>query len=186
MLRWAPLLSLTLVLLPAGAQEPAPPSGAALSFARSYHLPRSSAQVYDEALAAWQMTFAREPGAKLERTDKEAGVLEGTARMNYRSAMLTAREETMGVITYRVLIQAGNGECRVLITTLKHSGNRITPGGGKDFGLLAEGVRPVKPVPGLGARNQERIYADMKTQASSHLDNLLRAFGSLVRRSAEP
>lgn len=161
-------------------------STAAISFSRTFTVPLSRSQVYDAALLAWQRSFGNQPGAKLTGTDAANGVLEGVARLNYRSTVLTAREETMGVITYRVTIHAGNGECALRVTQLTHSGNRNAMKGGLGFGLLTGTVVPPAPHPGISHRSAIRIYADLKQQAGDRIGNLLGVFGATLRQAGGP
>ncbi len=168
------------------AQVAGPDSTAAIVFSRTFTLPLSRIQVYDAALLAWQRSFGAEPAAKLSGTDPESGVLEGSARLNYRSTVLTAREETMGTIAYRVTISAGHGECTVRVTQLVHAGNRNAIKGGLGFGLLTGTVVPPGPHPGVSYRSAIRIYADLKQQTADRINALLAAFGSTLRQATGP
>ena len=185
MLRAFPALLLLLVLLRAAAQ-PDGQESAALSFTHTFGVPLARAQMFDAAMLSWERTFGLEPAAVLGRNDRASGVIEGTARINYRSGPLTAREETMGVIAYRVMVQAGNGECTVLVTHLVHSGNRGAMRGGLDFGLLTGASVPAGGHPGVSHRNAARLMDDMRMQATDRITALFNAFGSVLRQAAGP
>ncbi len=184
MSRWLPVVLLLPVAIANQAQVVVADTAAALTFNHAYSVPLARAQVFDAALRAWAQSFGREPGAGLGHTDRENGVIEGTARIKYRGVPLTAREETMGVISYRVMIQAGNGECTVMVTHLVHTGNRGAMNGGMDFGVLTGGI-PEKH-PGVSHRNAQRICADMRTQSTDRITALLNAFGASLRMAVEP
>ena len=160
-------------------------STAAVTFSHTFTAPLSRAQLFDAAQIAWQRSFGLEPAAKLAVADRENGVLEGTARMNYRSALLTAREETMGVVTYRVTVAAANGECSVRVTQLLHTGNRNAMHGGLSFGLLTGAMVPTAPHPGVSHRNAVRIYGELKEQAGQRVNDLVNAFGSTLRQVSQ-
>lgn len=180
------LLTVPLLLVLSGrAQGLEGDSTAALSFNRSVNVPLNVVQIHDRATEAWTWTFGKEPGAKLVRTDREAGVIEGVARVNFRSSTVSMREESMGVIQYRVMIHIRPGECRITVTELTHSGNRNTARGGIHLGLLTRSILPPVKVPGAGRSNAMRLYADMKEQASTRVNAVLQAFTSRLRASAE-
>src|SRR5688572_25147610 len=103
-LRFIALLYVPLLVPAIVAQTLANDSTAALLVSRSVSVPLNNLKLFDSAVEAWTWTFGQEPGAKLVRSDREQGILEGTARLNFRSQMLTNREETMGVIQYKVVI----------------------------------------------------------------------------------
>ena len=183
------LIALLVVLLPFGGgkvycQDDAP--DAALTFSRSVNIPLNAVQLYDKALDAWTWTFGREPGAMLKRSDRDQGVLEGVARVNFRSEMLTNREETMGVVHYRVVVQVRAGECRVVVSELTHVGNRAAPRGGIHVGPLTKGIDPPTRVSGMGRSNVQRLYADMKEVATKQITSVMQAFEARLRASVEP
>ncbi|MEZ4806149.1 MAG: hypothetical protein R2815_01575 [Flavobacteriales bacterium] len=182
-----PLL-LFLILAPCGlfAQDLTADSTSALSFVRSVNAPRNAVQLFDSAVEAWTWTFGKEPGAKVIRSDRNAGVIEGTARVNFRSEQLVMREESMGTIQYRIMITVHAGECRVVITELVHSGNRNTQRGGVHLGLLTRSSMPVNRIRGQGRSNVVGLYADVKQQASDRITTVLQTFASRVRAQAEP
>lgn len=179
------LLTLALAAMAAGAPAQAESAGA-LSFTRSVSVPLNALLLHDRALEAWTWTFGKEPGAKALRMDREQGVIEGTARVNYRSQMLALREETMGVIQYRVVVQSRAGECRVTVSELTHTGNRTTARGGVHFGLLTRGERPAAALPGVGGNNARRIHAELKSVAEARINAVLAAFEARLRASVEP
>lgn len=159
---------------------------AAVSYTRSVTVPLNAVLLYDKALDAWNWTFGREPGARLLATDRNGGVLEGNARLNYRSAQLSLREETMGTVQYRVVMHVRAGECRVTVSELVHSGNRSTPRGGIHLGQLVRGESPSQRVRGIGGGNIKRIHAEVKSVADARITALLQAFEARLRANAEP
>jgi hypothetical protein len=177
---------LLLVCCPFQAQPLSSDTTAALNFTRSVSVPLNGLKLYDRAMEAWKWTFGQEPGAELLRTDREAGVIEGTARVNYRSAMLTNREETMGTIRYRIIINIRPGECRTVITELVHTGNRSSPGNGIHLGLLTRSLTPMVRTPGMGRANATRAYAEIKEHAAARIHTVLQAFDARVRATDDP
>lgn len=149
-------------------------------------LPLSKAQVFAAALDAWEYSFGQEPGAKLTDRDTTNCRIEGVARVNFRSAQLGSRQGSMGVINYNITIQAENGQCQVRISHLAHTGNRNAPGGAIDLGTIYGGERPKEPVPGVSGGTADRLHADMRTQASAHLNEVMKRFASAMRRASEP
>jgi hypothetical protein len=144
----------------------------------------SRMQVYNAAVRAWTYTFGQEPGAKVELEDAANGLLEGTARFNYRSSMLADREETMGVITYHVTIQAENGQCRIHISQVQHTGNRNAMGGGIDIGPIYAGARPKTRIRGISLGTAQEVHADMRMQVSAELRKVMNAFAARMRAAA--
>lgn len=186
--RMRPLL-LTIALLTATlvcAQGPEPDSTAALSFSSSCSLPMNHVQVYAAALEAWQVTFGREPGAALDVKDPEGAALEGRAYIRFRSTQLIGREETMGIISYHVRIQARNGECRILVTDIRHVGNRNSRMGATSVGLLTNASAPPQKVRGMGHKNGVMLWNELKEVAERDIKELERRFGSHLRESTEP
>ena len=161
-------------------------STAALTFNRSTTVPLNAVLLFDRAMEAWTWTFGKEPGAKLLRSDRSLGVIEGTARVNFRSEMLSNREETMGTVQYRAIINVVAGECRLMITQLEHAGNRKAPRGGIDLGLLIRSAVPPDRVPGMGRTSAMRLYSEVKNTASARLNQLMQAFDARLRASAAP
>lgn len=182
------LLYLLFALAIAGASrgQGLPTTGTALSFSRSVSAPLNAVQFYDRALDAWNWTFGKEPGAKLVRSDREAGLIEGTARMNFRSVMLTGREESMGTISYSVLIQLHAGECRVSVTNVSHTGNRNTNNGGIHLKQLMRVDTDANKVKIIGRTNTVRLHAELREAAEWRIADLLRAFESHIRARLEP
>ena len=142
--------------------------------------------LFDKATEAWTWTFGKEPGAKLLRSERAEGIIEATARLNFRSEMLTGREESMGIVQYRVLVNVRAGECRIAISELTHTGNRTTARGGMHMGLLAKGEDPLRKVPGMGGSNARRLYAEIKAVSQARITGLLQAFESRLKASVEP
>lgn len=177
-----------LLVLPAAlrAQATDEGAGAAISYARTVSVPLNALLLHDKALEAWTWTFGKEPGARMLRANREQGLIEGTARVNFRSQALALREETMGVIQYRVLIASRAGECRITVSELNHTGNRGTARGGVHLGLLLRGDGPAGPVPGVGGGTARRIHAELKGVAEARILSLLQAFEARLRASSEP
>jgi len=178
-----------LLLLPAllcGAWLQAAQTATAITYDRSIGLALNSVQLFDRASEAWTWTFGREPGAKLLRNDRSDGLVEGTARFNFRSEMLTGREESMGVVQYRVVIRTNAGECRVVVSELTHTGNRNTTQGGIHMGLLKRGEGAVDHVRGMSRANAKRLHDELTAQADSRITALLRAFEGRMRAGSAP
>jgi hypothetical protein len=146
-------------------------------------LPLSRAALVKSARLAWERSFGLEPGSRLVRQDEVNGVMEGTARFNYRSRVLTAREETMGTITYLVSIHMRNGHCTVLVHDLVHRGNRDAPGGGMNLGHLLDGDAPATHYPGMGLTASRKIHADMRQVAGDRIREVMRQFTSIMRQA---
>jgi hypothetical protein len=183
-------LILALLLVPAigaaSGQSLANDTTAALSFTRSVSVPLNALKLYDRALEAWTWTFGQEPGAQLLRADREQGVIEGIARVNFRSEMLTNREESMGTIQYRVIINIRPGESRTVVTELNHTGNRNAPRNGIHLGLVTRSIAPAGRVPGMGRSNAIRLYAEVKQQATARIQTVMQSFDSRLRAGSDP
>lgn len=180
---------LTSLLLFAGhllAQEPGAGTATALSFTRSMSIPLNAVQLYDRTMEAWTWTFGKEPGAKILRTDRETGVVEGTARVNFRSTMLPGREETMGTITYDVQLHIRAGECRVVVSNLTHTGNKTTRIGGIHMRQLMRSDEDAPPCRGLGRSNAVRLHAELRETATARINLLLQTMEGRIRAQTEP
>lgn len=158
----------------------------AITYDRSIAVGLNGVQLFDKASEAWTWTFGKEPGAKLLRTERGPGLLEGTARMNFRSEMLTGREETMGVVQYRVTIRTQPGECRVVVSELTHIGNRNTSLGGIHMGLLRQGPDAVPALRGMGRANAKRLHDELVAASNTRIEQLLRAFEARIRAGSTP
>lgn len=165
-----------------GQEQP----GGAVSYARSVNVPLNALLLHDKAVEAWNWTFGREPGARIVSAERATGQFEGTARVNFRSAQLALREETMGSVQYRVVVFTRPGECRIQVTDLTHTGNRSTPRGGVHIGVLMRGEAPAKRPTGVGTGNAKRIHAEVKAVADTRIMALLQAFEARLRAQAEP
>lgn len=172
--------------VPVRGQQAAEYGGQALSFSRDMSFPLNAVQLHDRAAEAWTWTFGREPGAAMRRNDREAGILEGQARMNFRSEMLTLREETMGTVAYRVVVRTKAGECRVMVTELVHTGNRSAHRGGVHVGTLTTGELPAQRVQGMGRTTTARVHAELKLLATQRINQLLQTFEARIRAGIEP
>ena len=187
-MRYLPLILLILVA-PRNtirAQENVPGPQQALSLTRSMSIPLNGVQLYDQVLEAWTWTFGKEPSAKILRADREEGVLEGTARINFRSNMLVGREETMGIITYLVHFQVRPGECRAVVTQFVHTGNIKTTRGGIHMGRLMRDETTITSIRGLSRGNTTQLHAELRIAATSRIETLLRTMESRIRSSVEP
>jgi hypothetical protein len=160
-------------------------STAAISYTRSVSVPLNAYQLFDKAMDAWTWTFGREPGASLRKSDRNTGTIEGVARTNFRSEMLVGREESMGVISYRIVVQVQAGVSRITVSELTHTGNRKTPRGGIHLGALTRGAAPTQRVPGLSRANAQRLYAEVKTHSNERINDLLLAFEARLRAAGE-
>lgn len=183
-MRQASLLLLMLMALCGISQEAA--VSTALAYSRTVTVPLNAVLLFDRSLDAWNWTFGREPGAKLMLSDRGNGLIEGIARVNYRSAQLALREETMGTVQYRIVISVKAGECRISITELMHTGNKGTPRGGIHMGPLAHGDMPLNKVRGAAGSNVRKAYAEIKQVSEARVLNLLQAFEARLRASSEP
>jgi hypothetical protein len=166
--RYAPTLIFCLAV--AGAPCQTAPEAAAGQFMLSEDigLAMNKAQVLAAAQDAWSSSFGQEPGGQLNLVDTDNGLLEGAARMNYRSKLLMGREETMGTVAYQVTIQATNGQCHVRVHNLRHTGNRGAKGGGINAGPIMEGsAAPMEHYPGVGLTVSRRMHADIREAGST-------------------
>ena len=184
-MRAATLWALLLIAPASGIQSGPGEAPGALSFNDAVGLPMSRGQILSSALDAWEYTFGQEPGAHLERVDKEIGVIEGTARLNYRSAMLLVREETMGSINYRVSITAENGQCILRVSNLVHVGNHGAQGGGIDIGTILSGDGPVARPPGVSPWHARGIHAEIRDRSTARIGELMQAFTARLRRAGQ-
>ena len=148
-------------------------------------LPLSLGQVEQAARNAWQYSFGQEPGARLMLDEAGSGRVDGIARFNYRSSSVGSREQTLGVINYKISIQAENGQCRVRISHFSHNGNKSAPGGSVDLGTIYSGPRPAERVAGISAGSAQRLHEDMRTQVSAQMREVLKVFSSRMRQTAE-
>ncbi len=141
----------------------------------------SKAQIIVAAQDAWAASFGQEPASQLTLVDADNGLMEGTARMNYRSTMLMGREETMGTVTYQVTIQAKNGQCHLRVHNLRHAGNRTAKGGGIHMGVIMEGVAPEFHYEGVGIGPSRRMHTDVRNAAANRLGETSRRFAARLR-----
>jgi hypothetical protein len=181
------LLLLILAVVSTGAvHSQVPDSLVAVSYTRSVSVPMNAFNLYDKALDAWTWTFGKEPGATLRRSDRGTGVIEGTARTNFRSDMLVGREESMGTISYRVVIQVQPGGSRITVSELTHAGNRTAPKGGIHLGPITKGSMPTKKVSGMGRANAEQLYGEVKALSAERITALMQAFEARLRANVGP
>lgn len=161
-------------------------SGPQFMLTEEIGLPLNRAQLAVAVKQAWDASFNLEPGARIVRKDAEDGVLEGQARLNFRSAMLAGREESMGVVSYLVSVHIRNGQCTVHIHDVKHTGNKAASGGGLDVGLLREGQAPLEHYPGMGLKYSRRLHAEVRSVAEGRLRELIRLFSAKLRQQVVP
>ncbi|MCB9170720.1 MAG: hypothetical protein H6597_06600 [Flavobacteriales bacterium] len=174
-------LSILMPLLVPGLRGQDVTPGLALGHASSVSLPMSKAMVYARALEAWRSIIALEPGATLITQDPDAGIIEGTARIRFRSEALAGREQTMGNITYRIRIQALHGECRIAFTSFRHTGNPGATRGPIDLGTLTASGPPLERPPGLSWSIASRIMDEARTAALDRALTLTRHFEASLR-----
>lgn len=167
------------------AQDPAK-TPQPLGFSDAIALQLSKAQVMKSAMSAWEYSFGQQPGARILATDSANGRIEGAARVNFRSSTLGAREATLGVIAYRITLEARNGQCLVRVSQVEHTGNRTATGGGVDLGTIYADDRPATPIPGISMGTARRLHEDMRNQATVKIQTTMRAFASKLRALAAP
>ncbi|HRH38211.1 MAG TPA: hypothetical protein PK760_07695 [Flavobacteriales bacterium] len=182
------LLCLTLLAwgIPTETQVPTDGVAAPITYARSISVPLNGLLLFDKVNEAWTWTFGKEPGAKLLLSDRDNGLIEGSARVNFRSKQLLLREESMGPIQYHVVLNVRAGECRVTVSELVHTGNKTTTIGGVHMGLLTKSPDPIRRIRGAGGGNARRLYAEVKSVADQRILAVLQAFEARLRASAEP
>lgn len=183
-MRFTGLLILLAWAVPAFSQVEREEAHRPLVLTDAIGLPLSSTQVFKAALGAWPYSFGQEPGARLLLQDTVSGSIRGTARVNFRSTGLGSREESMGVITYDITIQAENGQCLVRINHFFHTGNKNAMGGGVDLGPIYAGERPPEKVRGISMGTATRLHEDMRKQAQAHVGEVMKAFAAGMRRAA--
>lgn len=179
--RYVPTLILCLAVARTLGQTAAETATGQFMLSEDIGLAMNKAQVLAAAQDAWSGSFGQEPGGQIVLVDADNGLLEGTARMNYRSRMLMGREETMGAIAYQVTVQATNGQCHVRIHDLRHTGNRGAKGGGINAGLIMEGSAPLEHYPGVGLNISKRMHADIREAATARLQETMRRFVARLR-----
>ncbi|MDQ3100078.1 MAG: hypothetical protein M3R08_01715 [Bacteroidota bacterium] len=184
--RWLFSLLLVMTMGRALGQQVLSDSTAALTFTRSVSVPLNALMLFDRAMGSWTWTFGQEPGTKLLRSDREAGVIEGIARVNFRSEMLSNREESMGVIQYRIIINIKPGECRTVITELVHSGNNNSSRPAVHMGLLTRSLAPSNRIGTMGRTSQIKLYAEIKGTATERIRAVMQAFDSRLRSETGP
>lgn len=166
--------------LSATAQDTHAP-GSLLSFNDAIAVQLSRSQGIKLAFKAWEYSFGQQPGATILLLDTTNGRIEGSARVNFRSTGLGSREATMGTISYHITVEAHNGQCSVRVAQLEHTGNRSAPGGGVDLGSVYAGERPIQKTPGVSQGSAQRLNEDMRTQATSKIQEAMRAFAARLR-----
>ncbi len=180
-------LFLTLLLWAAGAfpQDIQPADARPLVITDAIAMPLSRSQILQAALKSWPYSFGQEPGARMILVDTANGSIKGMARFNFRSTGVGSREESMGVVSYTIAIEAENGQCRVRVGHLNHTGNHNAPGGGIDMGLLYADKRPQTPVPGISMGTANRLHDDMRAQVQARANEVLKVFLGAMRRASD-
>lgn len=178
-------LLLYVLLLTAAAQSLDGQPGSALTYSRSVNVALNAVQLHDKALEAWTWTFGKEPGARLLSSDRSSGSIDAVARFNFRSIMLSMREETMGVVQYKVTIRLSAGECRVMVTDLNHIGNRNTTMGGIHVGPLMRASTVGRKIPGMSRSNAMRLQQELQEAANERIKAVMNAFEARLRANAQ-
>ncbi|MBP6312448.1 MAG: hypothetical protein WAR83_00870 [Flavobacteriales bacterium] len=157
----------------------------ALTVTRSVSVPLNAVQLFDKAMESYKWTFGKEPGAQLIRSDRESGEIEAIARVNFRSDQLSMREESMGVIGYKILIKTHAGECSLLITEFVHRGNHGSRRAAIDLGLLTLSSEPIDPPIRMAHSNLVKLYSNAKESANDRVLKVIQDFCSRIRVSSE-
>lgn len=179
--RYFALVLLIAAAAPSSGQRVADSAPGQFMLSEDIGLPMNKAQVMAAAQDAWGASFGQEPGAQLTLVDPDNGLIEGSARMNYRSKMLMGREETMGTVTYQVTVQAKNGQCHIRVHNLLHTGNRGAKGGGINAGTLMEGTAPDEHYEGVSLGMSRRMHADIRDVATTRIREAMRRFAARMR-----
>lgn len=157
--------------------QPATPAdpGVALTYERSVAVGLTMAQLHDHALEAWTWTFGTQPGGRILGMDRSAGTIDATARFNFRSTMLTMREETTGVVEYKVSIRMSSGSCRVEVSELTHTGDRGTTLGGVHAGVLMKEPGGGR-IRGMSRAHAVQLRKELAEASDRHIGAMLDAF----------
>lgn len=177
---WCTLFLLLLAGL-ASAQKDTVEEARPLVLVDALALPRSMAQLGQGAAQAWPYSFGQEPGARIISNDPAKGTLEGSARFNYKSTGTAARLGTLGVIEYKVSIQAENGLCRIRISQFVHTGNKNAPGGPINLGVIYTASRPLERIPGVSRGVAQKLNDDMRDQVKARLMEVIKGFYAQLR-----
>lgn len=158
----------------------------ALQFTRTVNLPLSRAQVAALVKAAWENSFALDPGAKLGSVDTQGPAFDGSARIAFRSEMVTGREQSAGNIHYRVSILAENGTCQIRVSNIRHTGSSSAKHGPIDIGILREQAPADYRIAGLSHSSAVALHNEARDLATARLQQLLGRFESTLRERASP
>ena len=180
------ILLLLLVLLGPLVHAQGTEVAGALQFTRTVNLPLSRAQVAALVSAAWENSFALDPGAKLGSVETLGPAFEGAARIAFRSDMVIGREQSAGSIHYRVSIVAENGTCQVRVSYIRHTGSTSAKSDAIDIGILREQASADHRIPGLSRSNAVALHNEARDLASARLQKLLGRFESTLRDRAAP
>ena len=184
--RMRSLVTIALLALLCAVQAQVPSAPPALQFTRTVNVPLSKGQVGALVKAAWENSFALDPGARLEAPTADGRSFEGAARVPFRSSMLIGREQSAGNIRYRVTIVAENGSCQVRVTNINHTGSAAAKGGAISIGPLRETPPPDLRLPGLSRSNGTALFIEVRDAATARLKLLLDRFESTLRDRAQP
>ncbi|MBK9764263.1 MAG: hypothetical protein KA186_10495 [Flavobacteriales bacterium] len=176
---------LFLLLLPATQAQDAPAPGTALGITRHMSIPLNGLLLFDQVASAWKWTFGNEPGGKVLLSDRENGILEGTARINFRSAILPGREESMGTIAYHVKFQIHAGECAAIVSSLVHTGNKNAHRRAVNMGQLMRNEDQVTHAIGMSHIFTVKLHAELRTLAETRINALLQNMEARIRADLE-
>lgn len=121
---------------------------------------------------AWKYSFGQEPAARL--LSRGSNSMTTMAHFNYRSGLLTGRQETIGVISYQLELKIVGSTCYYTINSFVHRGNTSTRIGGIHFGRLMQGQIPQGKVRGLSKKTIMAIHTDMKIQLEERIATVLK------------
>lgn len=176
---------LFLLLFPALHAQDAPTTGTALGITRHMSIPLNGLLLFDQVAEAYKWTFGNEPGAKILISDRENGILEGYARINFRSEILPGREESMGTIAYHVKFQVHAGECTAMVSGLVHAGNKNAHRRAVNMGQLMRNEDHVTHAAGLSHTFSVKLHAELRTLAETRINALLQNMEARIRANLE-
>jgi hypothetical protein len=91
--------------------------------------------------------------------------------------MLTMREETMGVVEYKVSIRTSGGACRVQVSELTHTGDRGTTLGGVHAGMLMREPGGGR-IRGMSRAHAIQLRRELAEASDRHIGAMLDAFAA--------
>lgn len=176
---------LFMLLLPALKAQDAPAPGTALGITRRMSIPLNGLLLFDQVVEAWKWTFGNEPGAKILISDRESGVLEGSARINFRSELLPGREQSMGNVAYHVKFQIHAGECSAMVSGFVHTGNKNAYRRAVNMGQLMRNEDHVTHAVGLSHTFTVKLHAELRSLAETRINGLLQTMEARIRANLE-